>query len=310
MQLVVRGPALVALAGLGFSWMLAAAPREPLSGPSGGVLDPGANAARGGSPIELGSGAGTAQNTRDGYRSTPTSLLQDTRNGYRDTPLLPGGKWRVHDADRPPPASVTPGECGSPPSDAIVLFDGKDLSAWRSGDKPAAWKVTEGYAEVNGSGNIETRASFGDCQVHIEWAEPTPVKGESQGRGNSGIFLMGRYEVQVLDSYENRTYADGQCAALYGQEPPLVNACRRPGEWQSYDILFRAPRFDGDKLVSPAVVTVLQNGVVVHHAMPFLGATAHKALPHYAAHPAEAPLALQDHGDPVRYRNIWIRRLP
>jgi hypothetical protein len=234
---------------------------------------------------------------------------QDHPVGYKDTPLLPGGKWHVHDPDRPPPKSVSAREVGVAPSDAIVLFDGKDLSAWKSGDKPAGWNVENGYAEANGSGNIETRESFGDCQVHLEWAEPAKVEGESQGRGNSGVFLMGRYEVQVLDSWDNRTYADGQCAALYGQEPPLVNACRKPGEWQSYDIVFRAPRFDGDKLASPGVVTVLQNGIVVHHAAAFIGATVHRALAQYSAHPPTAPLALQDHGNPVRYRNIWIRRL-
>jgi hypothetical protein len=234
---------------------------------------------------------------------------QEHPTGYKDTPLLPGGKWHVHDPDRPPPRSVSAREPGAPPSDAIVLFDGKDLSAWKNGDKPAGWKVENGYAEVNGTGNIETRESFGDCQLHVEWAEPAKVEGESQGRGNSGVFLMGRYEIQVLDSYDNRTYADGQCGALYGQEPPLVNACRKPGEWQSYDIVFRAPRFEGDKLASPGVVTVLQNGVVVQHAQPFLGATVHRALAQYSPHAPTAPLALQDHGNPVRYRNIWIRRL-
>jgi hypothetical protein len=237
------------------------------------------------------------------------SALQDHQVGYKDTPLLPGGRWHVHDGDRPPPPVVTAEGCGVAPSDAIVLFDGHDLSAWKSGDKPAAWKVENGYAEVNGSGNIETRAAFGDCQLHIEWAEPEKVEGESQGRGNSGVFLMGAYEVQVLDSFDNRTYADGQCGALYGQEPPLVNVCKKSGEWQSYDILFRAPRFEGQKLIAPALVTVLQNGVVLHHASEFLGATAHRALAKYTPHPAQAPLALQDHGNPVRYRNIWIRKL-
>jgi hypothetical protein len=237
------------------------------------------------------------------------AAAQDHPIGYRDTPLLPGGKWHVHDPDRPPPRVVGTGALGSPPSDAIVLFDGKDLSAWKCGDKPAAWKVENGYAEVNGSGNIETRSSFGDCQLHVEWAEPAKVEGDSQGRGNSGVFLMGRYEIQVLDSYDNRTYADGQCGALYGQVPPLVNACKKPGEWQSYDIVFRAPRFEGDKLVSPGIVTVFQNGVVVQHASQIIGSTVHRDLAKYTPHPAEAPLALQDHGNPVRYRNIWIRPL-
>jgi hypothetical protein len=242
--------------------------------------------------------------------SVLVSATQDHPVGYRDTPLLPGGKWHVHDPDRAPPQVVTPArEIGAPPSDAIVLFDGKDLSAWKCGEKAAAWKVENGYAEVNGSGSIATRESFGDCQLHVEWCEPAKVESESQGRGNSGVFLMGRYEVQVLDSYENRTYADGQCGALYGQTPPLVNACRKPGEWQSYDIVFRAPRFEGEKLVSPGTATVFHNGIVVQNATPFIGGTVHRELAKYTPHPAEAPLELQDHGNPVRYRNLWIRRL-
>lgn len=230
-----------------------------------------------------------------------------------DTPLLPGSRWRVHDPERPPPPVVTPGaapaEALAPPSDAIVLFDGRDLAAWTSGGKPAGWKVENGAVEVDATGSIETRASFGDCQLHVEWCAPAKVEESSQGRGNSGVFFMGRYEVQVLDSFENRTYADGQAAALYGQMPPLVNACRKPGEWQSYDIVFRAPRFEGETLASPARVTVLHNGVLVHDAQPFLGATAHKAVATYAKHADELPLSLQDHGNPVRFRNIWIRRL-
>jgi len=231
--------------------------------------------------------------------------------GYDDTPFLPGNKWRVHDKNRPVPQVVTPRAYAREriPDDAIVLFDGKDLSQWTSGGKNAAWKVFGGCAEVNGTGTIETRESFGDCQLHVEWAAPAKVEGESQHRGNSGVFLMGRYEVQVLDSYENRTYADGQAAALYGQVPPLVNACRRPGEWQTYDIEFRAPRFEKGQLVSPAVVRVVHNGVLVQDDVAFLGATAHRAVATYSPHAPELPLALQDHGNPVRYRNIWIRRL-
>jgi hypothetical protein len=229
--------------------------------------------------------------------------------GYTDTPQLPGQKWRVHDIDRPQPTVVTPGTGSAPPSDAIVLFDGKDLSAWKNGDKAAGWKVEAGYAEVNGTGNIETRAEFGDCQLHIEWASPAKVESSSQGRGNSGVFLMGRYEIQVLDSFDNRTYADGGAASLYGQTPPLVNACRKPGEWQSYDIFFRAPRFEGDKLATPAMVTVVHNGVVVQHAQEFIGATRHREVATYSPHPPVASLVLQDHGNPVRYRNIWVRKL-
>lgn len=229
--------------------------------------------------------------------------------GYKDTPLLPDGKWHVHDPDRPTPAVVTPGTGGAPPSDALVLFDGKSLAAWKSGDKDAAWKLVDGAMEVNGTGTIETRESFGDIQLHLEWRAPEKPESESQGRGNSGVFLMGMYEIQVLDSFENRTYADGQAAALYGQRPPLVNACRKPGEWQSYDIFFKAPRFDGQKLASPAVVTVVQNGVLVQNAEAFLGATRHREVATYSAHAPTGPLALQDHGNPVRYRNIWVRRL-
>ena len=231
--------------------------------------------------------------------------------GYEDTPYLPHSEWRVHDKNRPVPAVVKPGQflALSAPSDAIVLFDGKDLSKWKSGDKDGQWKVENGYTEVNGTGTIETKAAFGDCQIHLEFCTPAKVEGHSQERGNSGVFLMGRYEVQVLDSFENRTYADGQCGALYGQTPPLVNACRKPGEWQMYDIVFKAPRFDGATLVSPAIATVVLNGVVVQAQTAFIGATRHREVATYAAHEAELPLALQDHGNPMRYRNIWVRRL-
>lgn len=250
-----------------------------------------------------------------GVVSLPALLVaaawQQHPTGYTDTPLLPGTQWHVHDPDRPPPVLVTPGTSGSAPSDALVLFDGKSLAGWKKqgSAEAAAWKVADGCAEVNGTGSIETRDSFGDCQLHLEWCTPAKIESESQGRGNSGVFLMGRYEIQVLDSYENRTYADGQASALYGQYPPLVNACRRPGEWQSYDIVFRAPRFEGGKLVRPARATVFHNGVLTQDAQEFLGATAHRAVAQYAEHEAALPLALQDHGNPIRYRNIWIRRL-
>lgn len=248
-------------------------------------------------------------------KPAPAEKTAQPKVGYTDTPLLPGSKWRVHDAERPRPAAVEPGTAstaelpGKPPADAIVLFDGKDLAQWTSRGGDAKWKVEGGAMEVNGTGDIETLEAFGDCQLHVEWAAPATVKGESQGRGNSGIYFMGRYEVQVLDSFENPSYADGQAAALYGQTPPLVNACRKPGEWQSYDILFTAPRFAEGKLVTPAHVTVLHNGVLVQHHTPLLGATAHKTLPKYEPHGAALPLRFQDHGDPVRYRNIWIRKL-
>ncbi|MEM7310338.1 MAG: DUF1080 domain-containing protein [Planctomycetota bacterium] len=225
--------------------------------------------------------------------------------GYSDTPFLPGGEWRVHDSSRPAPEIVTPGEGMAPPSDAIVLFDGTNLDAWSGGP----WELEDGAMTVNGSGGIATKQEFGDCQLHIEWASPDEVAGESQGRGNSGVFLMGRYEIQVLDSFENRSYSDGQAAAMYGQYPPAVNASRGPGEWQAYDIFFRAPRFDGDELAEPALVTVLHNGVLVHHAREFLGATAHRKVAAYRAHPEKSLIRLQDHGNPVRFRNIWLREL-
>jgi hypothetical protein len=228
-------------------------------------------------------------------------------------------EWAIHDEKRPAPKVVEPGTAasldaaGRPPSDAIVLFDGKDLSQWRAEKDggPAAWKVEGGYMEVvAGRGNIRTALSFGDCQLHLEWAAPAPPAGTGQDRGNSGVFLMGQYEVQVLDSYQTPTYPDGQAAALYGQYPPLVNASRPPGEWQSYDIVFRAPRFGKDgALLRPARITVLHNGVLVHDGRELTGPTAHKARPAYKAHPGKLPLGLQDHAHPVRFRNIWVREL-
>jgi len=227
-------------------------------------------------------------------------------------------KWKIHDLNRPLPAVIDPGtpstqdSPGRPPSDAGVLFDGKDLSKWahKDGSTPK-WKVENGYAEVVAkTGYIYTREAFGDCQLHVEFAEPVPPNGESQERGNSGVFLMGLYEIQVLDSYENKTYADGQASAVYGQYPPLVNASRSPGQWQSYDIVFHGPRFDTNgKLLRPARVTVLHNGVLVQDNVKLSGPTAHGQRPPYKAHPEKLPLALQDHGNPVRYRNIWIREL-
>ena len=235
--------------------------------------------------------------------------------GYNDGPVLPNSKWRVHDGNRPQPVVVTPGtastaeRAGTAPSDAIVLFDGKDLSAWKGGKGPARWKVENGYMEVNKTGGIRTAQEFGDCQLHIEFATPAEVVGDSQGRGNSGVFLMGRYEVQVLDSYKNATYPDGQAAALYGQTPPLVNASRPPGAWQTYDIIFEAPRFDGDKLLRPGYMTVIHNGVVVHHRRELIGGTTHRRLAKYTPHPPAGPIQLQDHGNPTRFRNIWVRPL-
>ena len=227
----------------------------------------------------------------------------------------PEQEWKIHDMKRPLPPVVKPGESGSPgspPSDAVILFDGKDLSQWcDSKGRPARWKVEQDYMEVvKKTGSIRTKKNFGDCQLHVEWAAPLLVSGKGQGRGNSGVFLMNTYEVQVLDSYNNRTYADGMAAAVYGQFPPLVNACRPPGKWQTYDIIFHRPRFDKDgNLIQPARMTVLQNGVLVQDNVELLGPTSWKKRVPYKPHPDKMPLSLQDHGNPVRYRNIWIREL-
>lgn len=239
--------------------------------------------------------------------------------GYDDTPFLPNSKYRVHDGTRPQPRIVTPGTTstqekpGEPPSDAIILFDGADLSGWVSsidGVSPARWKIESGYMEVvPGTGDIQTKEHFSNCQLHIEWAAPVIVKGEGQDRGNSGVFLMGLYEVQVLDCYNNITYPDGMTAAIYGQYPPLVNACRKPGEWQTYDIIWESPKFDGEKLIQPAYITVFHNGILVHYHTPLIGSTVHRQIPSYKIHPPKGPLKLQDHGCPVRYRNIWYRKL-
>ena len=226
-------------------------------------------------------------------------------------------EWPVHSMERPQPPVVraAPARVVAPPSDAIVLFDGRSLAEWRSADdttRPARWRIANGYMEVvKGTGAIETRRAFGDVQLHIEWASPAVPHGEGQERGNSGVFLMGRYELQVLDSWHNDTYADGQAAALYGQFPPMVNASRPPGEWQAFDIVFRRPRFDAaGKLLRPARVTVLHNGVLVHDAVELTGPTAFQARPPYEAHADRLPFSLQDHGMPVRFRNVWVRELP
>jgi hypothetical protein len=207
----------------------------------------------------------------------------------------------------PEPAVITPGENNIAPSDAIVLFDGKNFDAWKGADK---WKSDEdGGFTVKGA--IQTKQEFGDCQLHVEWASTKVVKGKEQGRGNNGIGLMGaRYEIQVLDSYQNPTYFEGQAGSVYNQRPPMVNASRKPGEWQTYDIVFTAPRFTSARaLEKPAVVTVLHNGVLVHNATPFWGPTAHRKIDPYTPENAKGPIALQDHGNPIHYRNIWIRAI-
>lgn len=207
----------------------------------------------------------------------------------------------------PEPKVIEPGETDDdPPADAIVLFDGKDLSQWEEGGE--RWRIEDGEATVRGGG-IQTKQSFGDCQLHIEWASPEKVTGSGQGRGNSGVYLMGRYEIQVLDSYNNHTYPDGSAGALYKQSPPLVNVSRKPGEWQSFDIVFTAPRFKDGKLARPGYVTVFHNGVLIQNHTEIEGTTAWDAAPKYEPHPAKQPLQLQNHGNPVRYRNIWIREL-
>ncbi len=211
---------------------------------------------------------------------------------------LSGIKWDE-------PAVVTPGENNAAPSDAKVLFDGKDLSQWENGDR---WEIKDGYAIVKGAG-IRTKEGFGDCQLHVEYASPEEVKGTGQGRGNSGIFLMGIYEVQVLDNYENKTYFDGQCGAIYKQSPPQVNVCRPPGKWQSMDIIFHAPRFKDGKLEKPAYITVLHNGVVIQAHFELKGDTPFNRAPAYKPHADKLPISLQNHGNPVRYRNIWIREI-
>jgi hypothetical protein len=225
--------------------------------------------------------------------------------------LVPEIPWPPGDRSRPLPPKVT-AIPGAPPSDAVILFDGSGLAAWQQGDgKPAAWKVQDGYLEVSpGKGDLVTVEPFGDCQLHVEWATPSPTQGTDQEPGNSGVYLMGLYEIQVLDSYENQTYADGQAAAVYAQYPPLVNASRAPGEWQSYDIVFHGPRFGRKgELLRLATVTLLHNGVLAQDHVPLTGPTDYMKRPPYQSHAEKLPLRLQDHGQPVRFRNIWIREL-
>ncbi len=229
------------------------------------------------------------------------------------------GRWKNHDTIRPARPVITPAipstqdRVGKAPSDAVVLFDGSNLKNWCDKDgHPSKWIVSGDYMEcVKGSGFIFSKQGFGDCQLHIEFAAPTPPEGHSQGRGNSGVFLMSTYEVQVLDSYQNHTYADGQCAAIYGQHPPMVNACLPPGQWQIYDIIFHRPRFDDrGNLASRARITVIHNGVLVQDDVEIYGPTSWMSRETYVQHADKLPLGLQDHGNPVRYRNIWVRELP
>jgi hypothetical protein len=231
----------------------------------------------------------------------------------------PDPNWMAHDRNRRLPPVVTPGRVSTPetagtaPSDAVVLFDGKDLSQWSDMQgKPTKWIVKDGYMEcVKRSGYIRTVQNFGDCQLHVEWSTPKPAEGEGQGRGNSGVFFgRDRYEIQVLDSYGNKTYADGSAGSIYGQYPPLVNASLPPGEWQTYDIIYTAPKFDaGGKLLSTARITAFHNGVLIQNNSELTGPTAWIDRAPYSPHPEKQPIAFQDHGNPVRYRNVWVREL-
>jgi len=205
------------------------------------------------------------------------------------------------------PPVIAPGGPDQAPEDAIVLFDGNDLSAFQSTD---GWSVEDGVIVAGGKHGLTTKESFGDCQVHLEWAAPAEATGKGQGRGNSGVYLMGKYEVQILDSYQNETYFDGQAGAVYKQYPPLVNACRPPGEWQTYDIIFTAPRFNDDRTVkTPGYLTVLHNGVLIQNHVPLKGETAWHVPPKYNKHPESLPIHIQNHGNPVRFRNIWVRNV-
>ncbi len=248
------------------------------------------------------------------YELTAAELVKSkdgTVVGYKDTPVLPWAEpYRVHDPDRPWPPVVAPGvrsrgaQAGTAPSDALVLFDGGDLSAWRD----AGWTVEDGVL-VAGKGDLVTVETFGDCQLHLEWQAPDPPRGKMTNRGNSGVFFMGKYEIQIFDSYTEKIYPDGIAGAVYGETPPLVHPARKPGRWQSYDIVFTAPVFADGTVVEPATVTMLFNGVLVHFNTEIRGPCAWRKIAPYKPHPPKLPLKLQAHGNPVRFRNIWIRRL-
>ena len=246
---------------------------------------------------------------------TNVEVTIDGVTGFQDTPMQPDGKWHVHDPARPQPPIVTPGKFSlgaTPPSDAIVLFDGTDLSQWRDmkTGEAAPWKIEDG-AMVSQKDYIVTTNQFSDLQLHLEFREPTPPRGEGQGRGNSGVFLMGQYEIQVLDCYSNKTYADGATAGIYGQHPSQVNACLPPGEWQTYDIIFNVPHFGEDgQVLTPGYVTVFHNGVVAQNHQAFRGVTNWRTLGKYQPGVSSGPLALQYHSNPVAFRNIWLRPIP
>lgn len=230
--------------------------------------------------------------------------------GYKDTPILPWINYYKHDPDRPYPKAVIPcvssdaSRARSAPSDAVILFNGQDLSLW----EPNSWIIDDGEL-IATQGDLVTKQLFGSCQLHLEWKAPNPPQGQPLNHGNSGVFLMSRYEIQIFDSYTINIYADGMAAAVYGETPPLVNAFTRPGKWQIYDIIFSAPVFKMDQLKKCATVTMLHNGVLVHYKTKIHGPTGHRKINEYEAHPAEQPLRLQAHDNPVRFRNVWIRPL-
>jgi hypothetical protein len=228
--------------------------------------------------------------------------------GYKNTPKLPWCEFLVHDPDRPAPKRIEPGPASAPasiPSDAIILFDGKDLSQWVPGTK---WKI-ENAQIVAGAGTLATKEKFGDMQLHVEWMAPADYSGPWYNRGNNGVLIMGLYEIQIFDSYNEKLYPDGQCAAVYAQTPPLVNVTRKPGEWQTFDILFTAPKYDGEKQIAPPRITMLHNGVLVHLNQEIFGETGHKVIPGHGRKWSSGPLMLAGHDCPVRFRNIWLRKL-
>jgi hypothetical protein len=248
-----------------------------------------------------------------GAATYPAGMIETPQGvaGYQDTPLLDWCGYIKHDPNRPQPMYVDPGPSqvsARPPSDAIVLFDGdQTLSCW----EPGTWQVVEGVLEA-GQGDLASRQAFGDCQLHLEFLIPEDAKTSFMNRGNSGVFLMGLYEIQIFDSHpshKRQIYPDGQCAAIYGETPPLVNACRPAGQWQTYDILFTRPVFEKDKVIKPATLTLFHNGVLVQYNTIIHGPTGHQEILTYQPHPDKLPLKLQGHGCPVHFRNIWIRPL-
>lgn len=228
--------------------------------------------------------------------------------GYKDTPKLPWCDFLVHDPDRPAPKRIDPGSvpASAPvPADAIVLFNGKDMAAWEN----TSWKLVDGTLETAGDASPSTKQKFGSFQLHLEWLAPANFQGPWHDKGNNGVLIHGLYEIQIFDSWSEKLYPDGQCASVYAQTPPLVNVTRPPGNWETFDITFTAPVFEGAKLVKPAYITMYHNGVLVHNHQEVYGATGHKVLPHYRNAVSEGPLMLAGHGCPVRFRNIWIRSL-